>query len=207
MKKKNVVILIIIMTFIILVVGISMYYLGMRNKNNEQNTTTAKGKNVQVAETTDTENELNLATEGNNMIIKTNSKSTIRVINEYDLSLFKGKKSLLIMWGSWCPNCEEELSELEKILEHYKNDESINIVLIAHEYEDTVNDLINLLETKVEYDTEVLLDLGRVIRKKIDPEASTVPVSYLIDKNGNVLAKHNESITLEAAIDMIEKNK
>ena len=34
-------------------------------------------------------------------------------------------------------------------------------------------------------DIEVKLDLSRIIRKTIDPEASTVPMSYVVDKKGN----------------------
>lgn len=149
---------------------------------------------------------LDLPTEGNNTILTTDSSTILRVVNEYDKNFFTAKKNLLIMFASWCPNCQEEISEIEKILEHYKNIKDVNVVLIAHEYDNTVTDLIDLLENDVDFgDVEVKIDLGRVIRKEIDPEASTIPISYVVDKNGKVLEVHNESLTLEKAIDMVGK--
>ena len=110
------------------------------------------------------------------------------------------------MFASWCPNCQEEISEIEKILKYYKNSKDVNVVLIAHEYDNTVTDLIELVENDVDFgDVEIKIDLGRVIRKTIDPEASTIPISYVVDKNGKVLEVHNESLTLEKAIDMVGK--
>jgi len=151
-------------------------------------------------------NSLNLPTEGNNTVLTTNSPTTLRVVNEYDKNFFTAEKNLLIMFASWCPNCQAEIAEIEKILNKYKNNSNVNIVLIAHEYEDTVEDLIELVEKDVNFgDAEVKIDLGRIIRRKIDPEASTIPISYVVDKSGKVLAVHNESLTLEKAIEMLEK--
>ena len=120
-------------------------------------------------------------------------------------SFFTKDKNLLIMFGSWCPNCQEEISEIEKIIKEFKNSKNVNVVIIAHEYEDTISDLISLVENDVDFgDVEVKVDLGRIIRKTIDPEASTVPISYVVNKKGKVLKVHDESITLEVAKEMVK---
>ena len=138
----------------------------------------------------------------NNHVIKTNSKSTIRNISSFDKTMFEGKKSILLMWGSWCPNCAEEFDDLEEILEYYK-DTNINIQFIAHDFE--LNSLVDFLEREdINYDTEVFLDLKRVIRGAIDPEASTVPVTYFLAENVNIKYKHNEVITLEKVKDIVK---
>ena len=183
-----------------------MYFITRTDATTNPNNEIITGNNNNEEEQDNTYDPLDLPTEGNNTILTTNTDTTLRVVNEYDKNFFTTKKNLLIMFASWCPNCQEEISEIEKILKHYKNVKDVNVVLIAHEYDNTVTDLIDLLENDVDFgDVEVKIDLGRVIRKTIDPEASTIPISYVVDKNGDVLEVHNESLTLEKAIEMVGK--
>ena len=209
MQKKHIFILII--TFILgIIIGAVCTYVYTKNNNSgnnvvSENESENNNNNNEQQEPGDY-TQLNLPTEGNNTVLTTESDTTLRVVNEYDKNFFTAKKNLLIMFASWCPNCQEEISEIEKILKHYKNIKDVNVVLIAHEYSDTVTDLIDLVENDVDFgNVEIKVDLGRVIRKTIDPEASTIPISYVVDKNGKVLEVHNESLTLEKAIDMVGK--
>ena len=176
MSKKY---LVAIIVFIILlgITGIVIYYFN----NNEE--VPNGDNNITIDNTENENNTLDLPTEGNLTVIDTDVDTTIRVINQYDETFFSAKKNLLIMFASWCPNCQKEISEIEKILKHYKDNKDVNVVLIAHEYEGTVTDLIDLIENDVDFgDVEVQLDLKRIIRKTIDPDASTIPISYVVDK-------------------------
>lgn len=207
MQKKH--ILILIITFILgIVIGAVCTYIYTKNDNNGNNNVVTGNENNNNNEQQELGDftPLDLPTEGNNTVLTTESDTTLRVVNEYDKNFFTAKKNLLIMFASWCPNCQEEISEIEKILKHYKNTKDVNVVLIAHEYDNTITDLIDLVENDVDFgNVEIKVDLGRVIRKTIDPEASTIPISYVVDKNGKVLEVHNESLTLEKAIDMVGK--
>lgn len=149
-----------------------------------------------------------IPTTSNDTVLTTNTDTKIRIINEFDNSLFSAKKNLLIMFGSWCPNCKEELAEVEKILEYYRNNKNINILVIAHEFKESdypLTGIISLVENDVNFgDIDVMVDFGRIIRKNIDPEASTVPIAYVVDKKGNILAKHSETLTLEKAKEMLK---
>lgn len=187
----------------LLVGALSMYiYIFSQLESNDD----IPSNEIPTANENNEQNGLDLPTEGNLYVIDTNVDTSINVINEYDSSILNKDKNLLIMFASWCPNCQAELSEIEKILKHYKNNNNVNIVVIAHEFEDTVQDLINLIENNADFgDIQVKLDLKRVIRKHIDPEASTIPISYVVDKNGKILSVHNDSLTLEKAIEMLEK--
>ena len=198
MQKKH--ILILIITFVLgIIIAAICTYLYTNNTTTENNNTVISGNESK-------NNTLDLPTEGNSTVITTESDTTLRVVNEYDKNFFTSKQNLLIMFASWCPNCQQEISEIEKILKHYKSVEDVNVVLIAHEYSDTVTDLIDLVENDVDFgNVEIKIDLGRVIRKAIDPEASTIPISYVVDKNGKVLEVYNESLTLEKAIHMVGK--
>lgn len=187
--NKTYIILATILTILIFFIVIYCYF---PNKNESKNHSEVIQNSSEVPD-----NEVVLDTEGNHMIISTKSTSTIRVINKYDANMFKNtsKKSILIMWGSWCNNCAEEFDDIEKAVKYYKNSD-VNIVLIAHEFD--VNDLISFLESKqYDFDTEILLDLGRVIRAALDPEASTVPIAYVLDEKGKVINKHDGALTFE----------
>lgn len=207
MQKKH--ILILIITFILgIVIGAVCTYVYTTSNNGSNNNIINGNENNSNNEQQEPGNytPLDLPTEGNNTVLTTESDTTLRIVNEYDKNFFTAKKNLLIMFASWCPNCQEEISEIEKILKHYKNSKDVNVVLIAHEYDNTVADLIELVENDVDFgNVEIKIDLGRVIRKTIDPEASTIPISYVVDKNGKVLEVHNESLTLGKAIDMVGK--
>ena len=193
---------------IVILLGISVFSVYYIFNNNDvpniSNETTNNGNSE-----TNNENPnvpYDIPDKGNLTVIDTNVDTSIRVVNEFDETFTAYDKNLLIMFASWCPNCKEEISEIEKILNRYKNSKNINVVLIAHEYEDTITDLVDLIENDVNFgNIEVNLDLKRVIRKHIDPTASTIPISYVIDKKGNILNKHDDSLTLEKAIEMVEK--
>lgn len=198
MQKKYIPIIVVVFILGLIIGGTTIYYFTKPTENNENNSNTIINN--------EENNSLNLPTEGNDTILTTESDTTLRVINEYDKNFFTAKKNLLIMFASWCPNCQAEISEIQKILKHYKDNKNVNVILIAHEYDDTVSDLIDLLENDVDFGSvEVKIDLKRVIRKTIDPEASTIPISYVVDKNGKVLNVYNDSLTLEKAVEMVEK--
>lgn len=203
MKKKEIFISVVLIVFILAMLGITIWYLlthkvpVVDNSNNPSEIISPNENGEQ--------SNINLPTTGNDTIITTNSKTSLRIINEYTTDFFTADKNLLIMFGSWCSHCAEELEDVEKILEYYKNNKSVNVILIAHEYEGTVADLITLVEQDVNFgNIEVFVDLKRVIRKTLDPEASTVPISYVVDKKGNVLKTHSSAITLDIAKDMLK---
>lgn len=200
-KKKKTILIIFV---ILLIVTLGIYYFVFWNRDAME-----EKKNIENESTyTETESENNkivLPTTGNDMVIKTKSKSTIRVINEFDESMFKGKKSILFMWGSWCGNCATEMSDLKKILDYYKNSD-IHVVFVSHDFD--AETLIAYVERDdVDFDTEILLDLGRVIRAHLDPDASTVPVTYFLDENVTVKYKYDTPITFNKVKEILNDLK
>lgn len=181
-------------TVLVIIFYVIFNYYFCNNSKLNNNITNSSNENIN----TNINSDLN-----NDELITIGNTTKIRVINYYDSSMFKGKKSLLIMFGTWCHNCNIELAGLADIVNYYKNSD-INIVLVAHEYEKYT--LIEYLQTSnIIYNTEIYLDLGRVIRKAIDPDASSVPVNYLLDENCNVVYKHGEVITLDITKQLVSK--
>lgn len=192
MNKKIVIVILSVILCCVLGFGI---YLGI----NEYDERHIGNNNDNNDNENDTQTEIVFNETDNSQIITTNSNSTIRVINYFDENMFKGNNTILFMWSSWCPNCAIEMNALNEILAKYKNDKNFNIVFIAHEFKDSgIDGLVELLEGgTVDFDTEILLDFGRVIRHEIDPEAGTIPKTYFLDKDANVLHKIDEAVTVE----------
>lgn len=202
MNKKYIIFLALIFALIISI--ITFYYVKKINlKSYENNNQNIYSENENTTDEKD--NGIVLDTKTNDMIISTKSNSTIRVINKYDKSMFKNKnaKTFLIMFGSWCSNCEKEFADIVKAVQYYKGSQEVNIILIAHEY--YVEDLIEFLETSgYDFNSEIFMDLGRVIRRTIDPDEATVPVAYLLDKNGDIISKHKGALTFDKIKEIIK---
>lgn len=140
--------------------------------------------------------------EGNETVIKVDEDSSIRIIKEYDESMFKGKKSLVFFWASWCSHCKEEYDIVKTAITDYQN-RGYNIYLVSHDYEQ--DDLAEFMkENDLNY--EVYFDLQRVIRAHFDPEASSVPLTYIIDENANLIDSYDGTITLDELNKLINKN-
>ena len=45
-----------------------------------------------------------------------------------------------------------------------------------------------------------------IIRKNINPEASSVPLTYILDENGKLIDSHDSTITIEELNDLIDRN-
>lgn len=190
--KKN-----IILSFLVILAALifAIYYVSnifiTKNKEDIQNT---ENENMSTYSEV-VKPSIILPTKGNDMVVPTTTSSTIRVINEFDKSMFEGKKNILFMWGTWCTHCLSEMKELKNILDCYK-DSDINIVFISHDFD--IETLIAYIDKKnMDLDTEILLDLGRVIRTSIDPDASTVPITYFLNEMTEVKYTYNRAITFD----------
>ena len=204
MSKKEILLMAIMFVLIFGMLAFLLFFM----INRSTTTPLPNAGNTEVPATHLGPHKDSIDTETNDTVIKTNNETKIRIINKMDKSMFTAKKNLLIMFASWCPNCQEEILEIEAIINHYKDNKDVNVIVIAHEFnkEDyPVSSLITLLEENVNYgDFEVFLDFGRIIRGTIDPEANTIPISYVVDKNGKILQKHEQSLTLDKAIEMLK---
>jgi len=156
--------------------------------------------------TTEVENsETDIASEGNaenGTVIKVDDDSSIIIVKEYDESMFKGKKSLVFFWASWCSHCQEEYDVVKTAITDYQK-KGYNIYLISHDYKQS--ELAEFMKNN-ELNYEVYFDEQRVIRAHFNPEASSVPLTYIIDENANLIDSHDGIITLDELHELINKN-
>jgi len=119
------------------------------------------------------------------------------------LSDHKGKPVVLNLWASWCPPCKQELPDFETA---YKKHTDIQFMMVNmtdgdRETLEIAQGFVqeNGYEFPVYYDTEFSCAIAY--------NATSLPATYFIDKEGNLIAKATGMIdaeTLEKGISMIK---
>ena len=96
---------------------------------------------------------------------------------------YRGKVVFLAFWATWCPYCREEIPAMESVYKEYK-DKGLEIVAVSikDKREDT---LAFVKKNKLTY--PVLMDPEGEIGSLYGAYAT--PTVYLIDRNGQVLAR------------------
>lgn len=162
-----------------------------------------KGENLNSDNTSTTAPSSSSASLNNNQIITVDNDSTIRIITDYDENMFKGHKSLIFFWASWCSHCQEEYDVLKTALTDYQN-KGYTIYVISHDND--INELAEYMR-KNDLNYEVYFDEKRIIRSNINPEADSVPLTYILDKDAKLIDSHEGTITLEELDQLIERNQ
>lgn len=107
-----------------------------------------------------------------------------------------GKKTLVAVWASWCPHCQNEASALTEFMKLHPD---YNFLVVSHDRD--IDSLKTYLEANPQNNWFVIYDEGHIIRANLDPEASTVPKTYLVNDKGEMIAK----IDGEATVEKLEK--
>lgn len=110
---------------------------------------------------------------------------------EVSLSDYKGKKVFLNFWATWCPPCKAEMPEMEMLYQETKNSDLVILAVNLDEEKDTVQKFIN----SNKYNFPVLLDTGNIVASQY--EVVSIPTSFFIDKEGNIVDKHIGAMTIE----------
>ncbi|WP_186430090.1 redoxin domain-containing protein [Clostridium sp. BSD9I1] len=120
---------------------------------------------------------------------------------EVSLSDYKGKKVFLNFWATWCPPCKAEMPEMEMLYQETKNSDLVILAVNLDEEKDTVQKFIN----SNKYNFPVLLDTGNIVASQY--EVVSIPTSFFIDKEGNIVDKHIGAMTIEDMKDYINNIK
>ncbi len=108
---------------------------------------------------------------------------------DYMLSDFKGKVVLLNFWATWCPPCQAEMPEFQKLYERFGADGPAVILTVAgatlegddpDKAKETVSDFIS----KNQFTFPVLFDADGQVWDTYMQEG--IPANYIIDGEGNV---------------------
>lgn len=199
-SKKTLVITIVVLVVLIAGASILYKYLGDEYQSNQ----------LVTQETTNANKENSHEENANNSGDTTNNENpapdfTVVDIegNEHKLSDFEGKPVVLNFWASWCGPCKSEMPDFNEAYGKYKDDVHFLMVNLTDGSRETVEVASNFIKDAgyffpVYYDTKI--------------EAATaysvysIPATYFIDAEGNLVARANGAISgenLQAGIDMI----
>lgn len=121
--------------------------------------------------------------------------------NEVKLSDYFGKPIILNFWASWCGPCQREMPHFEKAYPEYKDDITFLIVDLAdgiHESTDSGKAFIK----ESGYTFPVYFDTKS--EGAIAYGITSIPTTFFIDKDGNIVSKYQGSLTEKKLLDRIE---
>lgn len=102
-------------------------------------------------------------------------------------SLLKKGPVLIDFWASWCTPCKEEMPIFNELYKKYKKD-GLQMVLVSIDKSGGISTAKNYVKSKG-YEFDVLFDKSGKIFKKYGGKSS-VPVTYIVDKNQKVIFEH-----------------
>lgn len=121
---------------------------------------------------------------------------------DYRLADQLGHVVVLNLWGSWCPDCRAEASDLESV---YRARQAGGVSFVGVDIRD--DDDLALAFTRRKSITYPSIDdpAGRVLLGFRDVPPSAIPSTVVVDPQGRVAAVHLGSITAAELNDLIAK--
>jgi thiol-disulfide isomerase/thioredoxin len=120
---------------------------------------------------------------------------TLKDMNGQDVNLadFKGKVVFLNFWATWCGPCKIEIPHFVELQEKYRDQ---GVVFLGLSVDDPVEDLKPFAEEyKINY--PVLVGLGRDEVQEAFGPVWGIPITFMIDRAGNICRKHQGLATKE----------
>lgn len=114
------------------------------------------------------------------------------------LADYHGKVVFLNFWATWCPPCQREMPEIQKLSEKYQNNEDIAIltVVMPGGQEMDAAGIKKFLKEKG-FTMPVIFDDGRLSSSF---QITSLPTTYMFDRDGNVYG----SVVGQLSSDMME---
>jgi thiol-disulfide isomerase/thioredoxin len=91
---------------------------------------------------------------------------------------FRNKVVFINLWATWCPPCVAELPDLQKLYNDYND--KVEFLFISNESKSVIDEFMK----KSEFDLPVYIPVSQY---PTDFETNSIPTSFLINKNGEVV--------------------
>lgn len=114
------------------------------------------------------------------------------------LSDYHGKVVFLNFWATWCPPCQREMPEIQKLFEKYKDSDDVAIVTVVMPggREMSSSEIKAFLKEK-NFTMPVIFDDGRL---NSEYQITSLPTTYMLDRGGNKYG----SVVGQLSSDMME---
>ncbi|KYG89249.1 TlpA disulfide reductase family protein [Metasolibacillus sp. FSL H7-0170] len=116
------------------------------------------------------------------------------------LSDYKGQKVILNFWATWCPPCKAEMPHLQNF---HENNEDGDVTVLAVNL--TASDSVSNAESFVDgygLTFPVLLDIDGEVGQLY--EVITIPTTFFIDEDGNIIEKFIGALDEESMENIID---
>ena len=100
------------------------------------------------------------------------------------LADYKGKVVILNLWATWCGPCRVEMPGMENLYRRYR---SQDFEILAVSLDKGADDEVRKFTEEYQLSFPVLLDAERQVESLYN--TFTIPTTYVIDKNGVVVAE------------------
>ncbi|EIT85794.1 thiol:disulfide interchange protein [Fictibacillus macauensis ZFHKF-1] len=109
-------------------------------------------------------------------------------------SSLKGKRVILNFWATWCPPCQKEMPDMEKMYKKHKAS-SLEVIGINLRHTEKSTENVSRFIGKNNVTFPILLDEEGKVSKQF--AAVSLPTSYLIDEEGIIQKKVIGPLSLE----------
>lgn len=100
--------------------------------------------------------------------------------NVVDLSHFDDKPIFINFWATWCPPCIAEMPSIESLAQEYG--QKVHFLLVSYEKQAITKPFL--------FEKGLKLETYRMLSKEPSVlSSSSIPVTFIIDKDGHVLVK------------------
>lgn len=128
------------------------------------------------------------------------------------LSSYRGQIVVLNLWASWCPPCRDEMPDLNRFYNDYKDKgvtvlgvnmlmEEANLAVVDDFIEEYDITFPNVIDESIS-----LTNQRGLVQSKLYSE-TIIPRTYIIDQEGHIFVAHKGIISYELVEDLVGKVK
>ena len=202
--------------FLMIVMGLFVFsgkLSYMQNKTNNSSSSTEYSTGKDATNSNSEENDKSNGTASSNKPEENKTPAIDFELKDqygktHKLSDYKGKVVFLNFWATWCPPCKMEMPDIQKIYEKYeKQGEKSEVVVLSVAAPNTQDekdiDGIKAFLEENGYTYPVLMDDGGYTFGAY--RISSLPTTFMIDKEGNVFGYVQGGLAQEAMESIIEQ--
>ncbi len=99
-----------------------------------------------------------------------------------------GKTTIISFWATWCSPCKKELDAIAEIYPDWQEEYDVDLIAITIDTRRNLAKVPVIVETKG-WEYIILSDPAQNLKNALNFQ--TIPQTYVIDKDGNIVYDHN----------------